>query len=91
MFDPKIPVLTRNPKEPIDLISQTDKSTAWQVIVTDGNNATTATDAVTFETDTAVYTPSSLSVGYNKICILPPGGDLKIDESTNCLAVVYVP
>lgn len=90
MFDPKIPVLTRNVDEPIGLISQTDQATAWQIVVTNGANATTATATVKFETDTAVYTPS-LSVGYNRICVLPPGGDLKIDESTNCLAVVYVP
>jgi len=37
-----------------------------------------------------VYTPS-LSAGYNKICVLPPAGDLKIEESTNCLEIVYVP
>ncbi|HET9622909.1 MAG TPA: hypothetical protein VFP84_16165, partial [Kofleriaceae bacterium] len=90
MFDPKIPTVTRNPREPINLVSQTAADDAWQVIVTDGNNATTATSTIKFATDTAVYTPA-LSAGYNKICVLPPAGELTLEESTNCLEIVYVP
>jgi hypothetical protein len=88
-FATAVPLVTHDPHVLINVVSAF-AADQFQVVVRDAANTTIQTTSLMFATPTAAITPS-LSPGYNRVCVLTPGGNLTNDESTNCLDLVYVP
>ncbi|HEX4420678.1 MAG TPA: hypothetical protein VH165_22340 [Kofleriaceae bacterium] len=88
-FATAAPLVTHDPHVLINVVSAF-AADQFQVVVRDAANTTIQTSSLLFATPTAAITPS-LSPGFNRVCVLPPGGTLTNEESTNCLDLVYVP
>jgi hypothetical protein len=92
VFDPSggnIPLATNDAHQPLRVVSTTG-ATDYKVFVLNKDGTTTASTTVTFGSSSAVITPT-LVLGYNRICVTPPGSTPDIVESTNCLDIAYVP
>jgi hypothetical protein len=83
------PLVTQNDHQDLIVLSEMG-STQFNVFVRDADDITTASTNVTFTSPNVIITPA-LRPGYNRICILPPGGNTNLLESTNCIDIAYVP
>ena len=95
MFSPSSattnPVITTAARPSFQLISAA-AGTTFTVFVVSAANVTTESKTVSFGSATAIVAPSMpLNTGYNQICVTVPGGNLTLVESSNCIAVAYVP